>query len=169
MQRYADYTDYLNSKKYKQIACDICPPDNGGGGGGGGGGADCPCPVTFDVYYNDKTPAGDTVVITIQNEVTYINEPLDGNNADNKLPQFYLLQNDSSIPNATKKQIVCNLNLPNMGGVRITCENPAGYIVNGKRATSYDFAFKGESLELLWNSFLDGWSVTSHAGRFNAT
>lgn len=172
MYKYGDYSAYINSLKNKKTCngnytdkCNCCPnhinpnptpiiPSC------------CPTNNGYDIFFTDKTFNCNTIMITYEKRVTYIEAPLDICN--NQINRTYILQSNRSIPNGTFKTIVNDINISNntLSSVTLVTEYPGGFAIFDKYYTTYTFVYGGEDLELLWNDALGAWTVIKYSGLF---
>ena len=85
----------------------------------------------------------------------------------------YYLDAGPYILNGTPKIIINNIetsNNTNTATIQIYCintNNEGGFYVLGKKYNMYTFTYKGETLELLWNSSLNVWNVLKYDSLFS--
>ena len=122
----------------------------------------------YDIFFTDKGSDCNTITITYDKRVTYIEQPLDIN--ETSVIRSYFLQANNSIPNGTFKTIVNNININKSSQVNLITEKTDGFTVYSKKYTDYTFVYQGEDLELLWNSGLNNgsgaWTVVKYSGLF---
>ena len=125
----------------------------------------------YDIFFTDKGIDCNTITITYDKRVTYIEPPLDVSESDEtSVIRSYFLQANNSIPNGTFKTIVNNININNSSQVNLITEKKDGFMMYSKKYTDYTFVYQGEDLELLWNSGLNSgsgaWTVVKYGGLF---
>ena len=128
----------------------------------------------YEIFFTDKGSDCNTITITYDKRVTYIEPQLDisesGSKSETSVIRSYYLQANNSIPNGTFKTIVNNININNSSQINLITEKTDGFTVYSKKYTDYTFVYQGEDLELLWNSGLNNgsgaWTVVKYSGLF---
>ena len=164
--KYSDYSTYLNSLKNNKTFNGNCLNTNV-----------CRLGIVnssrntdYDIFFTDKGTDCNTITITYDKRVTYIEPPLDVSGNEASVTRTYLLQANNSIPNGTFKTIVNNIYINKSSKVNLITEKPDGFTVYSKKYTDYTFVYQGEDIELLWNSGLNNgsgaWTVVKYNGLF---
>ena len=164
--KYGDYSTYINSLKNNKTSngnylTNVCQEINNVSRNN-----------EYDIFFTDKGSDCNTITITYDKRVTYIEPPLDISGSENETSviRSYFLQANNSIPNGTFKTIVNNININKSSQVNLITEKTDGFTVYSKKYTNYTFVYQGEDLELLWNSGLNNgsgaWTVVKYGGLF---